>query len=71
MVLNIKYIEGQDRKQITLFPDYIEDYIVEDNPVRVIVVFVESLDIAKAGFLQSTPNETGRPTYNPKDLLKL
>lgn len=67
----MKYIKGHDRLQITLFPDCIEDYIGEDNPVRVIDTFVDSLDLTVAGFCRSTPKETGRPSYDPKDLLKL
>ncbi len=67
----MKYIEGQDRRQITLLPDCIEDYIGEDNPVRVIDAFVNGLDLKEAGFERSTPGETGRPPYNPRDLLKL
>ncbi len=67
----MKYIEGQDRSQITLFPDCIEDYIGEDNPVRVIDAFVERLDLVAAGFSRTAPKETGRPPYDPKDLLKL
>ncbi len=45
----MKYIQGQDRTQITLFPDCIEDYVGEDNPVRVIDAFVDSLDLAELG----------------------
>jgi len=45
----MKYIQGQDRSQITLFPDCIEDYVAEDNPVRVIDAFVDSLDLAELG----------------------
>ncbi len=67
----MKYIEGQSRHQISLFPDCIEDYIDENNPVRVIDAFVESIDLKVAGFIRPTPKETGRPSYNPKDLLKL
>ena len=67
----MKYIGGQDRSQIALLPDCIEDYIGEDNPVRVIDAFVESLDLAGTGFIRTTPKGTGRPPYNPKDLLKL
>lgn len=67
----MKYIQGQDRSQIMLFPDCIEDYVGEDNPVRVIDAFVDSLDLAEAGFYRTTPKETGRPPYNPQDLLKL
>ena len=67
----MKYIQGQDRSQITLFPDCIEDYVGEDSPVRVIDAFVDSLDLAEAGFCRTTPKDTGRPPYNPQDLLKL
>lgn len=67
----MKYIEGQDRTQITLFPDCIEDYVGEDNPVRVIEAFVDSLALAEAGFYRTTPKDTGRPPYNPRYLLKL
>lgn len=67
----MKYIKGQDRNQLTLLPECIEDYIGEENPVRVIDVFVESLDLVKAGFCKAIPKETGRPSYDPKDLLKL
>jgi len=67
----MKYIKGQDRAQMTLFPDYIEDYVGEDNTVRVIDAFVESMDLAEAGFCRATPKGTGRPAYVPKDLLKL
>ena len=49
VVLKIKYIQGQHRSQITLFPDCIEDYVAEDNPVRVIDAFVDSLDLAELG----------------------
>lgn len=65
------YIEGQNRQQRMLLPDSIEDLIGEDNPVRVIDAFVDGLDIHKLEFTQSKPADTGRPPYNPKDLLKL
>ena len=45
----MKYIQGQDRSQITLFPDCIEDYVAEDNPVRVIDAFVDNLDLTELG----------------------
>ncbi len=67
----MKYIKGQDKSQMNLFPNYIEDYVREDNPVRVIEAFVESLDLTVAGFIRTIPKETGRPSYYPKDLLKL
>lgn len=67
----MKYIQGQDRHQISLFPECIEDYIDENNPVRVIDAFVENLNLTEAGFNRTTPKETGRPPYDSKDLLKL
>jgi transposase len=69
--LAMKYIEGQSRDQITLLPDCIDDLIGQDNPVRVIDAFVDNLDIDEMGFKRPVPNSTGRPSYNPRDLLKL
>lgn len=65
------YIKGENRYQTTMFPDSIDDYISEDNPVRVIEAFVISLDVVSLGFKYSNPNLTGRPPYDPKDMLKL
>ena len=65
------YIKGEDRMQITLFPEAIDDYISEDNPVRVIDRFVGSLDMRELGFLHTDPSATGRPPYDPRDMLKL
>ncbi|MEL7608809.1 MAG: transposase, partial [Bacillota bacterium] len=67
----MKYVEGQDRKQMTLLPGCIEDYIGEDNPARVIDAFVDGLDFEELGIRRAVPNETGRPAYDPRDLLKL
>jgi transposase len=66
-----RYIEGEDRNQSTLFPECLDDYITEDNPVRVIDVFVDELDLAQLGFGRVEPKETGRPAYHPSMLLKL
>jgi transposase len=66
-----RFVEGQDRGQITLFPDCLEDWIGEDNPVRVIDVFVGELDLAALGFGGVDPEATGRPAYHPSVLLKL
>jgi transposase len=66
-----RFIEGQARSQITLFPESLEDYITEDNPVRVIDVFVDEFDLAKQGFEGVQPEATGRPSYHPAILLKL
>ncbi len=62
---------GIAREQITLFPEAIEDYITADNPVRFLDAFVDQLDMGSLGFRHARVSETGRPPYNPKDLLKL
>ena len=65
------YIEGTDRGQTTLFPDRLEDWICEDNPVRVIDLFVNEVDLTEIGFARTCPAPTGRPGYHPSVLLKL
>lgn len=65
------YIKGEDRYQITLFPDSIDDYITENNPVRLIDAYINGLDVAKLGFKGSDPSAVGHPSYNPKDQIKL
>ena len=65
------YIRGANRNQVILFPESVEDYITADNPVRFIDAFVASLDLAELGFLRAQPAETGRPAYDPGDLLRL
>jgi len=67
----MEHISGLPREQITLFPESIEDYITEDNAVRFLDVFVDRLDTKQLGFEHATLKETGRPPYDPKDLLKL
>jgi transposase len=66
-----RFIEGFDRSQATLFPDRLEDWVDEDNPVRVIDAFVDALDLNGLGFVRATAAETGRPGYHPAVLLKL
>ena len=66
-----RFVEGADRGQSTLFPESLEDWIGEDNPVRVIDVFVDELDLAELGFSGIEPEVTGRPSYHPSMLLKL
>ncbi len=66
-----RFIEGDDRAQGLLFPDHLEDYIDEDNPVRVIDVFVDALDLKDLGFDRMVPEATGRPGYHPSTLLKI
>ncbi len=66
-----RFVEGVDRGQSTLFPDRLEDWIGDDNPVRVIDVFVDELDLGGLGFNRVDPKATGRPSYHPSVLLKL
>ena len=66
-----RFIEGVDRSQTTLFPDRLEDWVDDDNPVQVIDVFVDELDLFELGFERVAPRGTGRPGYHPSALLKL
>src|SRR5262245_15882722 len=66
-----RFVEGTDRGQSTLFPECLEDWIHEDNPVRVIDVFVDELDLGEIGFDGVDPAATGRPSYHSSVLLKL
>jgi transposase len=66
-----RFVEGADRKQATLFPECLDDWIDEDNPVRVIDAFIDRLDLGELGFEGVEPAETGRPAYHPSVLLKL
>src|SRR6187431_60428 len=66
-----RFIEGADRTQVTLLPECLDDYIAEDNPVRVVDVFVDELDLWELGFESAEPAATGRPSYHPGVLLKI
>jgi transposase len=66
-----RFVEGTDRGQTTLFPECLEDWIGGDNPVRVVDVFVDELDLSGLGFGGVAPEATGRPSYHPSILLKL
>jgi transposase len=66
-----RFIEGEDRTQSVLFPERLDDYIGEDNPVRVIDAFVDELDLAKLGFDGVHAEDTGRPGYHPATLLRI
>ena len=65
------HIEGASRTQQILFPEALDDYVAEENPVRFIDAFVDSLDLDALGFRHTQPAATGRPSYCPGDLLKL
>ena len=66
-----RFVEGVDRNQTTLFPESLDEYVSEDNPVRVIDLFVSQLELDKMGFSGIEPSDTGRPSYHPSTLLKL
>lgn len=65
-----RFIQGGDRTQGILLPEQLDDYVTEENPVRVNDLFVDELDLATFGFAGVTPARTGRPAYHPADLLK-
>src|SRR5260370_11777522 len=66
-----RFIDGDDRMQLQLLPNSLEDYVSEENPVRVIEVFIDELDLAVLGFAGMRPAATGRPAYHPWALLKI
>jgi len=66
-----RFVEGADRRQPTLLPSCLDDYVSEDNPARVVDVFVDELDLGALGFEGVVPAATGRPAYHPNTLLKL
>ena len=66
-----RFVEGEDRQQATLLPACLDDYVTEDNPVRVIDVFIDELDLEALGFAGVVPEVTGRPAYHPATLLKV
>ncbi len=65
------HITGQNREQLTLFPESLDEYLTADNPVRFLDAFVETLDLEALGFEHVIPAQTGRPPYHPADLLRL
>ena len=65
------YIEGDNRDQELLLPDSLENYVSEDNPVRFIEGFVDKLDLLECGFIEERASHAGRPSYSPRDMLKL
>ena len=61
-----RFVEGADRRQGTLLPECLDDFIDESNPVRVVDAFVDALDLGKLGFDGVVPEATGRPSYHPR-----
>lgn len=71
-VLSMKrFVEGEDRRQGVLLPEYLDDWVSEENPVRAVDPFVDELDLKLLGFEGVVPAATGRPGYHPSVLLKL
>ena len=66
-----RYAEGQSRTQDIFLTELLGDYVTESNPVRVVDVFVDELDLAQLGFEGMEPAQTGRPSYHPAVMLKL
>ena len=66
-----RFVEGDDRKQVALLPECVDDYIGQDNPVRIVDVFVDELDLTTLGFNGTMPAITGRPSYHPGVMLKI
>lgn len=66
-----RFVEAEPRSQATLFPERVEDYIDEENPVRALDAFVDMLNLEGLGFSGMTPKATGRPAYHPSTMLKL
>ena len=66
-----RFVEGEDRGQSLLLPESLDDYVSEDNPVRVVEVFIDELDLGALGFEGVQPAATGRPAYHPSTLLKI
>jgi transposase len=66
-----RFVEGEDRSQSTLLHERLDDYVTEDNPVRVVDVFVDNLDLTALGFERAIAQATGRPGYHPATLLKI
>ena len=66
-----RFVEGEDRRQGVLLPEFLDDYVGEDNPVRAIDVFVDELDLRGLGFEGVVAETTGRPAYHPATMLKI
>lgn len=65
------YVLGEDRNQVVLFPECLDDYILPDNPIRFVDAFVDRLDLGELGFQKAEPKDMGRPAYHPGLLLRL
>ena len=66
-----RFVQGEARSQMSFLPECLDDYVTEDNPVRVVEAFIDALDLAKLGFAGMVAQATGRPAYHPSMMLKL
>ncbi len=66
-----QHIKGQGRHQVTLLPEALDDFVTDDNPVRVVDIFVDGLQLDALGFERVNAKQTGRPGYHPATMLKL
>ena len=66
-----RFIEGQDKSEVTLLPECLDDFIADDNSVRVVDAFIGELDMVALGFEGATPATTGRPSYHSAVMLKV
>ena len=66
-----RFVEGEDPRQSFLLPELLDDYVTEDNPVRVVEAFIDELDLGALAFEGVQPASTGRPSYHPSTLLKI
>lgn len=66
-----RFIQGEHRGQGTLLPESLDDYVSDTNPVRIVDVFVDELDLISLAFYGAIPVNTGRPAYHPAILLKI
>jgi len=67
----MRYIEGEDRNQIILFPESTDEYVSDNNSIRIIDEYIKQLDLKRLGFKRAVNPSLGRPPYHPKDMLKL
>ena len=66
-----RFVQGEARSQMSLLPECLDDFVCEDNPVRVVEAFIDALNLEKLGFAGVVPQETGRPAYHPSVMLKI
>ena len=66
-----RFVQGEARTQMSLLPECLDDYVSEDNPVRVVEAFIDGIDLGRLGFAGVVPQATGRPAYHPSIMLKI